>query len=266
MQALLAKDLLQPLDHRLLKNLGNLDPQWLSPPCDPGNIQSVAYFWGTVAVGIRPDKVCRPAMGFEVLFDFPEYGGRITMLNDPENVVAATLLKLGLPMNSVLQSHLDAATAELIQQKPLVQAYTSDAYKERLISGDAWASLGWSGDLIQAADVAADEGTEIKVIVPATGTMRWLDSMAIPRAAQKKSVELAHAFIDFLLEPEIAVGNAIFVRYPTPNRTAFALLPPEERQDANIYPPAATLARCQWLADRKNEIAAIEEVWRRVKA
>jgi spermidine/putrescine transport system substrate-binding protein len=263
MQALLAKDLLQPLDHRELRNLRHLDPKWLDPPCDPGNRHSAAYFWGTVAVGIRPDRVAGRPAGFEALFD-PAHQGRITMLDDAENVVAATLLKLGRPMNSVAPADLAAAQGELLKQKPLVQAYTSDAYKERLISGDAWASLGWSGDLIQAADVAAEEQTEIRVVVPVTGTMIWLDSMAIPRAA--RNVELAHELIDFLLDPSVAMRNAEFVHYPTPNRTALKMLPAAAREDANVYPPAATLARCQWLKNRGAEIGKIEAVWRVVKS
>jgi spermidine/putrescine-binding protein len=263
MQALLAKDLLQPLDHRRLNNLRHLDPKWLDPPCDAGNRHSAAYFWGTVAVGIRPDRVAGPVSGFEPLFDVKNRG-RITLLDDPENVVAATLLKLGRPMNSVAPADLAAAKSELLKQKPLVQAYTSDAYKERLISGDAWASLGWSGDLIQAADIAAEDEIEIRVVVPATGTMIWLDSMAIPRAAM--NVELAHELIDFLLDPQVAARNAQFVHYPTPNLTAFAMLPLEARQDANAYPPQATLAKCQWLKNRGADITKIEAVWRAVKA
>jgi len=223
MQALLAKNLLQPLDHGRLTNLEHIDPQWLDPPCDRGNRHSVAYFWGTVAVGLRPDRIATFAAGFDVLFD-PANRGRITMLDDAENVVAATLLMLGLPMNSVAPSDLRKAQDALLEQKPLVQAYTSDAYKERLISGDAWASLGWSGDLIQAADT------------------------------------------DFLLDPAIAKRNAEHVHYPTPNRAAFLMLAADDQHDANVYPPPATLAKCQWLADRKQDIAKIEAVWRAVKA
>jgi spermidine/putrescine-binding protein len=263
MQALLAKNLLQPLNHGRLENLRHLDPKWLDPPFDPDNKHSAAYFWGTVAVGVRPDRAAAPAAGFEPLFN-PAHRGRITMLDDAENAIAATLLKLGLPMNSVARPDLRAAKNELLKQKPLVQAYTSDAYKERLISGDAWASLGWSGDLIQAADEAAKEAIAVRVIVPSRGTMIWLDSMAIPRAAA--NVELAHRFINFLLEPEIAVRNAEFVHYPTPNRTALEMLPEAARADANVYPPQATLARCQWLKNRGGDIAKIEAVWREVKA
>jgi spermidine/putrescine-binding protein len=162
-------------------------------------------------------------------------------------------------MNSLDPAHLARAQQLLIDQRPLVQAYTSDSYKERLISGDAWAALGWSGDLMQAAD----EGENIAVVVPEKGTMIWIDSMAIPKAAPNP--ELAHRFIDFLLRPEIAAQNAEYVSYATPNATARQLLPAELRDDPVIYPPAKVVDRCQWLASRGAEIVKVEAVWREVR-
>jgi spermidine/putrescine-binding protein len=202
--------------------------------------------------------VTKPVTGFEALFD-PGYRGRITMLDDMENVVAAVLAYLELPINSVAEADLNLVRPLLLAQRPLVQAYTSDSYKERLVSGDAWVSLGWSGDLMQAADAAA----EVRVVVPASGTMIWLDSMAIPRAASE--VELAHKFINYLLEPEVAVQNAEHVHYATPNRTALALLPPKMRQDERVYPPQSTLDRCAYLENRGDRIEPVEALWREVR-
>jgi len=262
MPALLAKNLLAEIDLARLTNVRHLDAKFLRPPFDPTNRFSVPYFWGTVAVAIRADRVTGPVRGFEVLFD-PAYRGRITMLDDMENVVAAVLAHLGLPINSVAAGDLAKVKRLLVQQRPLVQAYTSDAYKERLISGDAWVSLGWSGDLMQAADEAAKEGNTVRVIVPAGGTMIWLDSMAIPRAASEP--ELAHDFIDYLLAPEVAVKNAEHVHYATPNRSALSLLSDDMRQDESVYPPPATLDRCAWLQNRGAEIEKIESLWREVR-
>jgi spermidine/putrescine-binding protein len=258
MHALLAKGLLQEIDQRWLLNFGNLDPQFLSPAFDPGNRFSVPYFWGTVGVGIRTDHVASPVEGFEVLFD-DRYRGRITMLSDGENVIACVLAHLGLPLNSVEPAHLARVQELLVRQRPLLQAYTSDAYKERLIAGEAWVALGWSGDLKQAAA----EEPRVQVVVPRRGTLLWYDCMAIPKAAT--NVAAAHAFIDFLLEPEIAARNAEAVQYATPNARARELLPASLRSDASVYPPAETLARCDTLQSRGPAIERIEAVWRQVR-
>jgi len=263
MHSLLAKGLLQPLDSKQIGNMANLDREFLDRSFDRGNRFSLPYFWGTVAVGVREDQVAENVTGFEVLFD-PRYRGRITMLDDLENVVASVLMYLGRPLNSVAAADLQAAKQLLMQQKLLVQAYTSDAYRERLIAGQAWVSLGWSGDLLQAADIAAEQEVAIDVVVPRQGTLKWLDSMAIPRRAT--NVALAHRFIDHLLAVDVAVSNAIHVRYATPNEAARGKIPPAMAADQRIYPPAETLARCQWLEDRGEEIAKIEAIWREVRA
>jgi spermidine/putrescine transport system substrate-binding protein len=258
MPALVAKGLLAEVDHALLPNLGHLDPTFTDAPFDRGNRHSVPYFWGTVAVGVRTDRVPNPPSSFAALFD-EHYADRITMLDDAEHAVAMALQHLGRPANSVKLSDLDEAQKLLIAQRPLVQAYTSDAYKEKLVAGDAWVSLGWSGDLRQAADL--DEN--VRVIVPEKGTTIWLDSLAIPRAAP--NAQLAHRFINFLLDPEVAARNAEYVHYATPNLAALKRLPADERNDASVYPPKATLDRCEWLKDRGAEIAKVERVWREVR-
>jgi spermidine/putrescine transport system substrate-binding protein len=268
--ALLAKKLLQPLNRERLPNFRHLDPQFLSPPVDPENRFSVPYFWGTLAVGVRTDKIGAEQGGWDALFD-SKNRGRITMLDDMENVVAATLSYLGFPLNSVEPDHLMAAERLLIKQRPLVQAYTSDSYRERLISGEAWTALGWSGDLLQAdGELKAmketgnrERGARVRTIVPASGTMLWLDSMVIPAAAS--NVELAHEFINHLLDPAIAVLNAEKVNYATPNLAAKSLLPPKMLADESIYPRAEVLKKCEWLKDRGAGIERIERVWRVVR-
>ena len=258
MVVLVEKDLLAELDKSLLPNLQYIDPQFLDPPYDPGCRRSVPYFWGTLAIGIRSDRVAGPVDGFGVLFD-ERYRGRITMLDDAENVVGAMMMHLGHSINSVDDAHLAEVKRLLERQRPLVQAYTSDAYKEKLIKGEAWVVLGWSGDIVQAAA----ENDNIRAVVPAGGTMLWVDSMAIPKAS--KNQRLAHAFINFLLDPEIAARNAEYVAYPTPNLAARELLDAETLANPAVYPPESVLRRCERLRDRGPAIAKIEKLWREVR-
>jgi spermidine/putrescine-binding protein len=258
MGPLLKRGQLQELDKSKLTNLKHLDPQFLDPPFDKGNRYSVPYFWGTVAVGVRTDHVKEAVSGFEVLFD-ERYKGKITMLEDAEHVVAVALLHLGLPMNSTDEGYLAQAKNLLVRQKPLVQAYLSDGYREKLVKGEAWVALGWSGDLLQAR---RDE-PKVRVIVPAAGTLVWNDSLAIPKGA--KNVELAHQFINYLLDPDVAARNANFVRYPSPNLTARTRVSPDLLSDPSVYLPKDLLDRCQRLTDRGADVKKVHDVWREVR-
>jgi spermidine/putrescine-binding protein len=203
--------------------------------------------------------VIEPVASFAPLFD-PRYRGKITMLDDAESVVAGTLAYLGLPLNSTADGDLARVKELLVKQRPLVEAYTSDAYKERLIGGEAWAALGWNGDLRQATD----ENPQIRAVVPEQGTMIWMDNMVVPRNAP--SADLAHAFINFLLDPQVAARNAEYIHFATPNQAALALLPQDLQDDRSVYPPAEVIARCQWLEDRGPAIVKIEQLWREVRA
>jgi spermidine/putrescine transport system substrate-binding protein len=93
--------------------------------------------------------------------------------------------------------------------------------------------------------------------------MLWFDSMVIPAAA--RNVELAHQFINHLLDPEIAAMNAKKVNYATPNLAARSLMPPKMLADESIYPPTEVLQRCEWLKNRGADIEKIERVWRVVR-
>jgi spermidine/putrescine transport system substrate-binding protein len=255
---LIEQNFLAEIDKSRLSNWKNLDPKFLDPPHDPGNKHSVPYFWGTVAVGIRADHVTEPVKGFEVLFD-EKYAGRISMLDDRENVVAIAMLHLGHPMNSTEDAHLQDVKELLKRQAPLVQAYTSDTFKDKLIKGEAWVALGWSGDILQARELEKN----IRAVVPASGTMIWVDSVAIPRDA--RNPDLAYEFINYLLEAEVAARNANFVKYASPNAAAREKIKPEILNDPAVYPPKETLDRCQWLLDRGPAIEKIERVWREVR-
>jgi spermidine/putrescine-binding protein len=254
---LLEEGYLAELDRDLLPNWKNFDPKILGTRHDPKNRFTAPYFWGTLAVGIRTDRVAEPVKGFEVLFD-NRYAGRIVMLDDAEHAVAAALLHLGLPMNSTRDEDLARARELLVKQKPLVKAYT-DNFKSQLKSGEAWVALGWSGDLLQAAR----EGAPIRCIVPESGTLIWVDSMAIPKGAP--SPKLAHKFINFMLDAKVAARNAKKVRYASPNKAARALMDNSLLNDPVIYPPQKVLDKCQWLDDRGQDIKKIEKIWEAVK-
>jgi spermidine/putrescine transport system substrate-binding protein len=256
---LLKKDVLAELDRSLLPNWKNLDPKVLGTRHDRNNRYTVPYFWGTLAVGIRTDHVKGDVKGFEVLFD-RQYKGRIVMPADAEHAVAAALLHLRLPMNSTDDTDLAKVKQLLLEQKPLVQAYTDDAFKEKLIKGEAWVALGWNGDLLQARE----EEPKVRCIVPETGTLIWVDSMAIPKGAPNP--KLAHAFINFMLDADVASRNATKVRYASPNKAALARMNKDLLDDPAIYPPRKILDKCQWLEDRGQAIAKIQKLWREVKA
>lgn len=261
----------QKLDKSKLPNWNNLDPALLKQlqRNDPDNVYAVPYLWGTNGIGYNVEMVTS-ALGIEkvdswaVLFE-PEYakklaGCGIAFLDSADEMIPAVLNYLGLDPNSEDPEDYAKATAKLEQVRPYVRYYHSSKYVSDLANGDICIAAGFSGDVFQAAARADEAGKNIDIAysIPKEGGNLWFDMLAIP--ADARNADEAHAFIDFLLRPDVIAAVSDYVGYANPNLKAGELMDPEVRQDESIYPPQEVLDRLfvnnelppkvQWLMTR----------------
>jgi spermidine/putrescine-binding protein len=108
-----------------------------------------------------------------------------------------------------------------------------------------------------------DLDPDIAYVVPKEGSTTYLDSLAVPAGAPHP--QLAHAFLDFTMEAEVAAGICRSMRYTTPNRAAIALLPPEIRDHPAIFPSREVLARLELLRDIGPATVLYDRLWTEVK-
>jgi spermidine/putrescine transport system permease protein len=256
-QALVAQGLLRPLDWSALPHATNLDPRFLDRPHDPGNRYTSPYFWGTTGIAYLKSRV-GAVDSWGAMWD-PRFRGRILMLDDARETFGAALRLRGLGVNTTDPRALAAAQAMLVAQRPLVRAYNSSSYEDALLSGDVWLAQGWSGQFARAMAQDAD----IAYVVPKEGSALFLDSLAVPRDAPHP--ELAHAFIDFTLEAEVAAEICRTMQYSSPNRAALPLLPPAIRDNHAIFPPADVVARTEVLEDIGEATVLYDRLWTEVK-
>jgi len=256
-EILLAQGLLRPLDHSALPHLVNVDPVWLDGDFDPGNRHTVPYFAGTCGIGYRRSRVGE-VDSWAALWD-PRWRGRVLMLDDPRETLGAALRRLGRSVNTSDEPTLREARQLLVEQKPLVRAYDSANFEDALLAGDVWLAQGWNGEFARVMDLDPD----IAYVVPREGSTTFLDSLAIPVRAPHP--ELAHAFLDFAMEAEVAAGICRSMRYTTPNRAAMALLPPEIRNHPAIFPSEEVLARVELLRDIGPATVLYDRLWTEVK-
>jgi len=244
------------LDKAQLPNLANLDPELLQRAAghDPGNEHGVVYMWGTTGIGYDAAKVKAimpdaPVDSWRLVFDpavaakFKDCG--ISVLEDPTDMVGTMLLWLGKDPNSQSEADLQLAEEALLKVRPFIRLITSSQYIEALANGEICIAVGYSGDILQARDRAAEAGkpVDIRFSIPQEGALMWFDTLAIP--ADAKHPGNAHLFIDYLLRPEVAARNSDFVNYANANVPATALVNEELRNDPGIYPSAETKARLQ---------------------
>ena len=223
-------DLLLPIDQSKIPNLTNIDPYFLDLSFDPKNKYSVPYFWGTVGIVYNPALLDGQTFeSWEALWD-PSLKGQILLVDGSREVIGMGLNSLGYSLNSTDENELQEALNKLNKLTPNVKAIIGDEVTQLMVNEEAAVALTWSG---QAADMMW-ENEELDFAIPEEGSNLWFDNMVIPKTAA--NIEGAHAFINFMLDAEVAAQNADYVGYSTPNAAAIELMDEEVTSDERFYP------------------------------
>lgn len=271
----------QELDHDLLPNLDNLDEALLDnlDVVDEGNRYSVPYMWGTNGIGYNADRVSAilgedaPVDSWALLFD-PAITGKLnaagcglSMLDSGAEMLTPALAYLGLDPHSNKTADLRAAGDLIASVRDDMTYFHSSRYVADLANGDICVAAGYSGDVFQAADRAADAERDFTVAytIPKEGAELWFDMMAIP--ADAPHPENAHAFINFILDPQIAAEITEYVNYANPNAAADAYLPDDILNDRAIYPSDEVMENLYVVAEKPQEVQRVRtRIWNRVKS
>ncbi|WP_055481674.1 polyamine ABC transporter substrate-binding protein [Sphaerimonospora mesophila] len=234
-QALNAQGLLEPLHADLIPNLENLYPEAAQLAYDKGNTFSVPYTWGTTGLCYRSDLVKTPPTSWNDLLDPPaELKKKITMMTTERWLALPALKVLGASVNTTDQAVLDKAKEMLLKVKPDLLAYDDTTFGDRLKSGEAVLVEAWDG-------WCPTEEKNIEFVVPSEGSDLWADTMVILKSSENK--EAAHAFINYILDPEVHGWVAENILYKIPNKAAMDALDPKllESYPALAQPPAELL-------------------------
>jgi spermidine/putrescine transport system substrate-binding protein len=170
----------------------------------------------------------------------PTLKGRLTMLDDPEDMLGACLKKLSLPFSATAPAELARAEQEAVAQKPLLRAYINAEVRDQLVSGDVLAAQLWSTTAQQAIDAAP----HLAFVYPAEGFPLYCDCAVILRESRR--ARLAHQFLDYLLRPAVSAKIVEATRTATANAAALHLLPESVRQTPSLYPPPEIFNRGEW--------------------
>jgi spermidine/putrescine transport system substrate-binding protein len=252
-------ELLAPLDHSRLPNVTHLDPMFQKPVWDPDLRWGMPYLWGATGI-CHTDQVEEEISSWADMWD-SSLQGRITMLDDPMDVFAACLKKLGHSINTRNPDELRAAQHEAIEQKELLRAYINAEVRDQLVAGDVLAAQLWSN----TAQQAIDETEKLVFVYPEEGFLLYADNAVILRESRRS--DLAHEFLNYLLRPKVAAGIVMGARAACPNASARALLPAEVRDLPTLYPPPEVMARGEWSLSSTPEIQRLRDrLWTEIKS
>ena len=267
-----------PLDKSKIPNLAKVDPEMLKRIAlqDPGNQFAVPYLWGTTGLGYNVDKIKEifgstdVAGSWDMVFK-PENAAKlkdcgITVLDTPSELIPIALNYLGEDPHSFDPAVIDKATNLLKGVRPYIRNFHSSSYINDLANGDICVVVGWSGDIIQARDRAAeaDNGVNIAYSIPREGAPQWFDMLAIPKDA--KNADNAYAFINYLLIPAVAAANTNYVTYPNAVPESRPLVDKSISEDGSIYPPAEVDAKLFTFAVLPPEVDKLyTRIWTQLK-
>jgi putrescine transport system substrate-binding protein len=149
--------------------------------------------------------------------------------------------------------------------RPHITKFHSSEYINALANGDACIVVGYSGDILQAADRAeeAKRGVEIAYAIPKEGSQVWFDVFVIPVDAPNP--DAAYKFLDFMMRPEIIARASNFTAYANANSAATPLVEEELRSDPNVYPTPEVFGRL-FVTTTKDQglVREVNRLWTKV--
>ena len=269
----------QPLDKSQLPNIDNM---WdvvtkRTDVYDPGQEYAINYMWGTTGIGVNVDKVKEalgddvPMNSWDLVFD-PANMEKLAscgvhFLDAPAEMIPAALNYLGEDPDSHDPEVIARAMEVYEPIRGDIQKFHSSEYINALANGDICVAVGWSGDILQARDRAAeaDNGVTVEYIIPKEGAQMWFDQMAIPVDAPNP--EAAHTFLNFIMDAENMAAASNYVYYANGNLASQEFLVEDVIGDPAIYPtPEAmenTFTTTPWDPKVQREVTRL---WTKIKS
>jgi spermidine/putrescine transport system substrate-binding protein len=223
------------IDPAQIPNLANLDDEATQLAYDPGNTHSVPYTWGTTGLCYRSDLVSAPPTSWEVFrTSSPDTDQQMTMLGTDRWLLQPGLLSLGYSINTTNPDEIEAAKQWTMEAKPNLLAFDDTTFYAKLVSGEASVVQAWDGWCEYGV---LEDPENIEFTIPTEGSDVWTDTMVVMESSQNKAA--AHAFIDYILQPEVGKQIVEYTLYKMPNAAVMAAVDPavlETHETLSISP------------------------------
>ncbi len=255
-ERMIKEDMLLKIDVNKLPNYKYVAEEYKDMFYDPQNEYSVPYNVGMVGLIYNTKMVEEAPTSWTALWD-ERYAGKILMIDNPRDAFAIPQKILGYSLNSTDEKELSDVAQLLIEQKPLLQGYVMDEIFNKMESGEAAMVPYYVGDFVLMKDVNPD----LDFVYPEEGVNKFVDAVCIPECAQ--NYEAAMLYINFLLDPEVALSNALYIGYATPNQgvldhPGYA----EMRNNKYLYPNEEDMPDTEYFHNLPQEtLTMFSELW-----
>ena len=254
-EALIRRQALRPLDKTQLPQLANLKREFLDPWYDPGNRYSLPYATTVTLLGYNATKLAElglPTDSWALIFE-PKYlaklKGRVTVLNSQRELLAAAMRYLGHSVQTRDPAQWDQAKQLILRAKPYWATFSNSTYIKDLAIGTIWVAHGYSSDMYRAQQDAreAKRPFAIEFTTPKEGAVLAVDNFVLHKSGRRP--DLAHQFIEFMLDGANAADISNLIGAGNPNAAATPYIAPEIAGNAAIFPPPGEMQQLEMLRD-----------------
>ena len=209
---MIAEDMLEPINPKKnIPNYENIDETFRGMYYDPDEMYTVPYTCGTIGIIYNSSIVDEEDVGSWGLLWNEKYSGNIIQFNNPRDAFGTVQYYYGLDVNSENEDEWREALEKLIEQKPILQCYAMDEVFNKMKGSSAAIAPYYAGDYF----TMYEDNESLAFYHPEEGTNVFVDVMCVPKNAGHK--DLAKEYINFMLSEEIAVANAEYICYASPN-------------------------------------------------
>jgi len=210
-QRMINEGMLEELNFDNIPNFEYIAPEFRNQYYDPDNLYSVPYTYGMVGIIYNTKMVDEADVGSWELLWNKKYAGKILQFNNARDAFGTAMYYQGIDVNTKDRAQWEIAVNLLKQQKPIVQGYVMDEVFNKMKGESAAIAPYYAGDYL----TMYDSNDALAFYYPKEGTNVFVDAMCIPKGSRNK--EVAEAYINFMLTEEIAVANAEYIGYASPN-------------------------------------------------
>ncbi len=253
------ENMLLPIETDKLSNYDLIEEQYKGLFFDKNNEYSVAYNVGMVGIIYNTQLVKNEITGWCDFWD-ERHKNNLLMFNNPRDAFMVAQFLDGTDINSHNKADWDSAAELLKQQKQILQSYVMDEVYGKMETGEAAIAPYYAGDFLTMYEVNPD----LAFVYPKEGTNIFVDAVCIPKSCQ--NYEAAMLYINFLLEPEIALANAEYIGYASPNTSV--INNPDYYYYGNeiLYPATEDMPITEYYRDIDSAIRSYyENLWIDVK-
>lgn len=259
-ERLIDEDMLQKIDFSNIPNYKYIDAKYKGLYFDPKDEYSVPYNVGMVGLIYNTKMVKEAPTSWNVMWD-EQYKGKVLMFDNPRDAFGIAQKLLGQSFNTTDEAEWRAAADKLKVQKPILQGYVMDDIFRKMESGEAAIAPYYAGDFI----TMHGNNPDLAFVYPQEGVNIFVDSICIPKNAKNKAA--AEAYINFLLDPDIAVENANYLGYATPNTAVLTREDYELKGNEYLYPEDQKMPKTEYFYNLPQKtLTLMTDLWSELKA